>query len=173
MSFLNSALLPGLALLARRLIEQGVPFVEVSLGDGGRWDTHSDNFNTVQQLSAELDAGWSSLMSDLQERGLLERTTILWMGEFGRTPQINGSTGRDHFPAAWTAVLAGGGLKGGQAYGRTSDDGMTVEDGKLDVGDVLATLCAALQIDPRHQNVSDIGRPFKVAEGEPARDVLK
>ena len=160
-------------LLARRLIEKGVPFVEVSLGNGGEWDTHSDNFNRVQQLSQQLDAGWASLMAELDERGLLDSTTIVWMGEFGRTPVINGSTGRDHYPNAWSAVLAGGGIKGGQAFGRTGADGMQVEDGKIDVGDLIATACAAAGIDPASQNVSDIGRPFKIAEGQPVKAVLR
>lgn len=159
-------------LLARRLVEEGVSFVEVSLGDGGRWDTHGGNFPTVRELSAELDAGWSALIDDLDTRGLLSSTTIVWMGEFGRTPQINGSAGRDHFPAAWSAVLGGGGIRGGQAHGRTSADGMTVEEGKIDVGDLLATLCVALGIDPRRQNTSDIGRPFKIADGMPVKQVL-
>jgi hypothetical protein len=159
-------------LLARRLVERGVPFVEVSLGDFGRWDTHNDNFTAVQQLSTELDAGWGTLMTELEQRGLLESTTILWMGEFGRTPQINGGAGRDHYPNAWSAVLAGGGIKGGQAWGKTSADGMTVEEGEIDETDLLATLCAALGVDPRRQNVSDIGRPFKIAEGEPVKEVL-
>ncbi|MEX2561591.1 MAG: DUF1501 domain-containing protein, partial [Pirellulales bacterium] len=139
-------------LMARRLIERGVPFVEVALGgQGGNalgWDTHQDNFRIVRNLCGELDAGWGTLMTELSERGLLTSTTILWMGEFGRTPKINGMAGRDHFPAAWSCVLAGGGVHGGQAYGRTSADGTTVEDGKVDVGDVLATLCAALGLDP-------------------------
>lgn len=160
-------------LLARRLIERGAAFVEVSLGDFGRWDTHNDNFTAVQQLSTELDAGWASLMEELDERGLLETTTILWLGEFGRTPQINSGAGRDHFPAAWSAVLAGGGIQGGQAYGRTSQDGMTVEDGEIGVGDLLATLCCALGIDPKRQNTSDIGRPFRIAEGKPIASVLE
>ena len=159
-------------LMARRLIEQQVPFIEVSLGDQGRWDTHRDNFNTVKALSAELDAGWSMLMSDLEERGLLESTTIIWMGEFGRTPRINANGGRDHFPRAWTGVLAGGGIKGGQAYGRTSKGGTSVEDGKVDTGDVLATLCQALGIDPRKQNISEKGRPIRIAEGGVIEDVL-
>ncbi len=159
-------------LLARRLIERGVSFVEVSLGDAGRWDTHGDNFNVVQQLSEELDAGWATLLEDLQARGLLESTTIIWMGEFGRTPQINSSAGRDHFPNAWSAVLAGGGIRGGQAYGRTSADGMSVEEGQIGVGDLLATLCVALGLDPKTQNVSDIQRPFKLAEGQPIAQVL-
>lgn len=160
-------------LLARRLIERGVSFVEVALGDAGRWDTHNDNFSAVQQLSAELDAGWGSLMEELSERGLLESTTILWMGEFGRTPQINGGGGRDHYPNAWSAVLAGGGIRGGQAHGRTGADGMNVEEGQIGVGDLLATLCGALGIDHRRQNVSDIGRPFRLAEGQPVQAVLK
>ena len=103
-------------LLARRLIERGVPFVEVSLGTnsgGVGWDTHADNFNQVRQLSGILDAGWATLMKELDERGLLDATTILWMGEFGRTPNINPSAGRDHFPAAWSCALAGGGIAGG------------------------------------------------------------
>lgn len=156
-------------LLARRLVEQGVSFVEVSLGG---WDTHNDNFNTVQRLSAELDAGFASLIEDLRERSLLESTTILWLGEFGRTPQINGGSGRDHFPNAWSAVLAGGGIRAGQAFGRTSADGMTVEDGMLSAADLFATLCAALGIDHKRLNLSDIGRPFRIADGAPAMDVL-
>ncbi len=159
-------------LLARRLIEKGVSFVEVSLGDSGRWDTHGNNFATVRELSTELDAGWSALLDDLEARGLLESTTILWMGEFGRTPKINGGAGRDHFPNAWSAVLAGGGIRGGQTYGRTSIDGMTVESGKMDVGDLFATLCGALQIDHRMLNTSNIGRPFRIAEGQPVKEVL-
>ncbi len=119
-------------LLARRLVERGVPFVEVTLGsiDGNSpgWDTHQNNFPAVRNLSGELDAAWSALVAELQDRGLLESTTILWMGEFGRTPTINNNAGRDHFPAAWSAVLAGGGIRGGMAHGRTSDDGMTVAD---------------------------------------------
>jgi hypothetical protein len=163
-------------LMARRLVERGVPFVEVSLGfsDNGSfgWDTHQNNFPAVKNLSQELDAGWSTLMRELQERGLLDSTTILWMGEFGRTPRINDNAGRDHFPAAWTCAFAGGGIRGGQAFGRTSADGTEVEDGKVDVGDVLATLATALGVDPDHENLSDQGRPIKIAEGDPIRAVL-
>jgi uncharacterized protein (DUF1501 family) len=109
-------------LLARRLVERGVPFVEVSLNsvDGRQffgWDTHGDNFNQVKALSGVLDPGWGTLLKDLKDRGLLETTTIVWMGEFGRTPNINGSKGRDHFPAAWSTVVCGGGIKGGQVVG--------------------------------------------------------
>lgn len=160
-------------LLARRLVEAGVSFVEVGLGNSGVWDTHTQNFPTVKTLSNGLDAGWSALLTDLKERRLLDSTTILWMGEFGRTPRINGSAGRDHFPAAWTSVLAGGGIKGGQAYGKTSKDGMSVTEGLTEVDDLLATLCRALEIDPRKQNLSDIGRPFRIAEGKPIDELLQ
>jgi hypothetical protein len=162
-------------LLARRLVERGVPFVEVSLSSsvagGFGWDTHTNNFEIVKGLSAELDAGWASLMSDLQDRGLLESTTVVWMGEFGRTPQINGAAGRDHFPRAWSCVLGGGGIAGGQAYGRTSADGMTIEENPVEVTDVLATLCQALGVPPETENMSNTGRPIKVVEGYPI-DVL-
>ena len=159
-------------LLARRLVERGVPFVEVALGDGLGWDTHQDNFRRVKTLSEELDAGWATLMTELKDRGLLESTTILWISEFGRTPVINSMTGRDHFPGAWSCVFAGGGIKGGQAYGRTSADGATVEDKQVAIGDVLATLCSALGVPPDHENVTASNRPIKISEGTPIQDIL-
>ncbi len=159
-------------LLARRLVERGVPFVEVSLGDGLGWDTHTENFSRVKSLSAELDAGWATLMAELDERGLLESTTILWMGEFGRTPAINNMGGRDHFPNAWSCVLGGGGIQGGQAYGRTSADGTQVEENMVGIGDVLATLCAALGVPPDSENITPADRPIKLAEGTPIRAIL-
>ena len=166
-------------LMARRLIEQGVAFVEVSLGTFGNgalgWDTHQNNFPAVKSLSAELDAGWATLMNDLADRGLLESTTILWLGEFGRTPKLSpnrNNGGRDHYPNAWTCVLAGGGIAGGRAFGRTSEDGTTVEENKVEVGDVLATFSQAAGINPATQNVSEIGRPIRIAEGAAIEDLL-
>ncbi len=163
-------------LMARRLIERGVSFVEVSLGTFGGgsvgWDTHQNNFSTVKSLSAELDAGWATLMRELDERGLLEHTTIVWMGEFGRTPKVNGAGGRDHFPAAWTTVLAGGGIQGGQAYGKTSEDGQTVVEGKTDAAGILATLASAVGLSPDDENISAMGRPIKIAEGQPIKEIL-
>lgn len=163
-------------LMARRLIERGVPFVEVTLGSfvagAANWDTHQNNFATVKELSGQLDAGWSALMQELDERGLLETTTILWMGEFGRTPGINKDTGRDHFPSAWTCVFGGGGIQGGGAYGRTSAVGTTVEEGKVDAGDVLATLSTALGVPPETENTSEVGRPVPIAEGKPIQAIL-
>ena len=111
-------------------------------------------------------------MRDLEDRGLLESTTILWMGEFGRTPKINSQGGRDHFPQAWTCVLGGGGIAGGQAYGRTSDDGMHVEENKCGVGNVLATLCSALGVDPEDEHETNTGRPVAIVDAEPIDDLL-
>jgi uncharacterized protein (DUF1501 family) len=158
-------------LLARRLVERGVPFVEVSLNSvpsGGvfGWDTHQNNFSSTRQLSQVLDPGWASLLKDLRSRGMLESTLVVWMGEFGRTPKINGNTGRDHFPAAWTTVLSGGGVNGGQVIGRTSRDGMTVEDRPVSVGDLMATVCRSLGLDPMKQNMSNVGRPIRLADPE-------
>jgi hypothetical protein len=148
-------------LLARRLVERGVPFVEVTLGG---WDTHAQNFDAVKRLSGILDPAWGSLMADLKDRGLLDSTLIVWMGEFGRTPKINRSQGRDHFPNAWTTVLAGGGLKGGQVVGKTSADGLTVEERPVSVADLLGTVCLALGIDSMKQNNSNLGRPIRIVD---------
>jgi hypothetical protein len=163
-------------LLARRLVERGVPFIEVSLGgdNGMGWDTHSNNFETVRDLSQVLDAGWATLMGDLKERGLLESTLIVWMGEFGRTPTINGDKGRDHFPGAWTAVLGGGGIRGGQVIGKTSAGGETIEQWPVSVPDLLATVCLALGIDPTKSNQSNVGRPISLVDkaGRPLEDIV-
>src|SRR5262245_2011167 len=106
-------------LLARRLVERGVQFVEVTL-DG--WDTHQDNFERVKELCGTLDAAFAALLVDLKDRGLLDSTLVVCQGEFGRTPKINGTRGRDHWPQAWAVALAGGGLKTGQAIGKTTKD---------------------------------------------------
>lgn len=163
-------------LLARRLVEAGVPFVEVSLGgpNGVGWDTHTDNFERVKQLSQTLDAGWSALLDDLKDRGLLDTTTIVWMGEFGRTPKINGSSGRDHYPTAWSAAVSGGGIKGGQVVGATSKDGSTVESTPVSVPSFLATVYKAVGIDPGTQHQSNTGRPIPVVDTgtEPLTELL-
>ena len=149
-----------------------MPFVEVSLNSAGDnqgvgWDTHQDNFNQVQELCETLDPAWATLMTDLRQRGLLESTLVIWMGEFGRTPQIQvDRTGRDHFPAAWSSVLCGGGIRGGQVIGQTSEDGMRVEDRKVVTQDLLATITRALGIDPERQNISNVGRPIRIADPE-------
>jgi len=167
-------------LLARRLVERGVPFIEVSLNSAGDnqgigWDTHQDNFNGVRQMCEVLDPAWATLTEDLNQRGLLDSTLVIWMGEFGRTPQIQaGRNGRDHFPAAWSTVLCGGGIRGGQVIGRTCADGMKVEERKVDTQDFLATICHALGIDPLSQNISNVGRPIRIVDPEatPISEIL-
>jgi uncharacterized protein (DUF1501 family) len=158
-------------LLARRLVERGVPFVEVTLGG---WDTHNDNFEQVKSLCGTLDPAWATLMRDLDERGLLDSTLVVWMGEFGRTPGINPRNGRDHYPGAWSVVLGGGGIRGGQAAGQTSPDGAKVEERPVAVPDLMATICAALGLNPAKQNPSNVGRPIRLAdpEGQPIKEVL-
>jgi hypothetical protein len=156
-------------LLARRLVERGVPFVEVTLSsaEGEQafgWDTHQQNFDAVKRLSGVLDPAWSALMDDLRTRGRLDSTLIVWMGEFGRTPKVNPQAGRDHFPNAWTTVLAGGGIKGGRVIGDTGKDGMLVKENPVAVPDLLATVIKAVGIDPLTQNMSDVGRPIRVVD---------
>ncbi|MEX0585484.1 MAG: DUF1501 domain-containing protein [Pirellulales bacterium] len=165
-------------LLARRLVERGVPFVEVTLarvpGNDFAWDTHQNNFEMVRLLSQVLDPACSTLIRDLREHGLLESTLIVWMGEFGRTPAINGQNGRDHFPGAWTTLLAGGLIQGGQVIGRTTESGMEVEDRPVGVPEFFATICAALDIDYRKDNASPEGRPIAIVDGraDPVKELL-
>lgn len=165
-------------LLARRLVERGVPFVEVSLSSDERgglgWDTHADNFESVKNLCGVLDPAWSALMADLQQRGLLESTLVVWMGEFGRTPQINENTGRDHWPASWSVVLGGAGIRGGQVYGATEADGVAIADKPLKVSGLMATIVRALGLDPETANPSNIGRPIPLADhgAEVAQELL-
>lgn len=149
-------------LLARRLVEAGVTFVEVTLGN---WDTHDDNFNRCKTLSEQCDPGFAALVADLRDRGRLETTLVLWVGEFGRTPRINPRTGRDHYPRVFSAALAGGGIKGGQVIGTSTKDGMAVERDPVSVADLLTTVCKSLEVDPRTENMSPIGRPLKIVEG--------
>ncbi len=164
-------------LLARRLVERGVAFVEVALsaipGSPAGWDTHADNFNQVKALSQVLDPAWATLLKDLRDRGLLESTLVVWMGEFGRTPKISNG-GRDHFPLAWSVALGGAGVRGGQAIGSTTADGQEVKDGRVGVADLFATMMAALGIDPGTENISPEGRPIPLVDrnGKPIRDLI-
>ena len=109
-----------------------------------------------------MDPAWAALMRDLKDRGLLETTLIVWMGEFGRTPKFGRADGRDHWPNTFSAVLAGGGVKGGQVIGATSDDGASIKDRPVSVPEFLATVCAALGIDHEKQNLSNVGRPIRI-----------
>ncbi len=149
-------------LLARRLVESGVTFVEVGLGN---WDTHQDNFAQSKQLCGQLDRPMAALIGDLKRRGMLDRTLVVCLGEFGRTPKINPRGGRDHFPRAFSAALAGCGIRGGQVVGRTTDSGEDVAERPISEKDLFQTLYQALEIDPQKEFMSPIGRPIKLVEG--------
>lgn len=141
-------------LLARRLLESGVQFVEIAHGG---WDTHDNNFSQVSRLCGEIDRPWAALIDDLRSSGLWDETVLVWMGEFGRTPQINGNTGRDHFPTVTPVVLGGGGLRGGLAVGATDTSGHKITEGETKVPDLLATLMTAIGIDPSHEFRTEFG----------------
>jgi len=149
-------------LMARRLVEAGVPFVEVTLGG---WDTHDDNFNRVKALCTTLDQAMSALLDDLTARGLLDSTLVMWMGDFGRTPRINERGGRDHFPACSSVLLAGGGVRGGQLIGATDQNGAEVRDRPVTVPDLYRTVAQALDINADKQRVAPSGRPIKTVDG--------
>ena len=158
-------------LMARRLVEAGVKFVEVSL-DG--WDTHQNNFERTKGLLSMVDPAFAMLLKDLFERDLLDKTIVLWLGEFGRTPKINNNDGRDHHTKGWSAVVAGGGTRGGQVIGGTSEDGTKVVSGALGVPDLFASLCFALGIDANEENYSRSGRPIRVVnDGSVIEELFK
>jgi hypothetical protein len=161
-------------LLARRLVETGVSFVEVTLGG---WDTHQNNFERVQQLSRQVDPAMSQLVIDLRERGMLDDTLVIWMGEFGRTPRINTRTpqpGRDHYPRAWSLVMMGGGLPGGRVVGQTDAEGAAVTQRPVSCIQFMATVCRVLGIDYNKMNQTAIGRPVRIVDrgGEPVSEAF-
>jgi hypothetical protein len=148
-------------LMARRLVEIGVPFIEVDLGG---WDNHSDIFPTLQnQKLPELDKSMSALIDDLNNRGLLDTTAIVWMGEFGRTPNINGNSGRDHWARSWSAVVGGAGFKRGVVVGKTSQDGKEVVSESYSSEDLMASILKSVGISLETTFTSKNGRPMKIA----------
>ncbi|HEY2840494.1 MAG TPA: DUF1501 domain-containing protein [Pirellulales bacterium] len=149
-------------LLARRLVEAGVTFIEI---DVNGWDTHDDNFARVNKLCGQVDQPAAQLITDLKQRGMLDKTLVIWMGEFGRTPKINPRGGRDHFPKAFNVALAGGGVRGGQVIGRTDAGGDEVADRPVGVQDLFQSFCKSLAIDPAIENMSRAGRPIKIVDG--------
>jgi uncharacterized protein (DUF1501 family) len=152
-------------LLARRLVEHGVRFVEVTLGG---WDTHNDNFVRVPENCSKLDQGLAALLSDLEKRGMLQDTLVVVTTEFGRTPKINQNEGRDHYPKAFSSILAGGGIRGGQIYGKTDKGGHEVAEDKVSPPDFNATIAYALGLPLDQVIFSPSKRPFTVADkGQP------
>ena len=152
-------------LMARRLVQVGVPFVEVNMGG---WDLHAGVFDTLKnQRLPQLDKGISAITADLKARGMLDNTVLVWMGEFGRTPRINQDVGRDHWAASWSVMMGGGGLKNGQAVGATDKDGIQIADGSKAYlpGDIWATVAMAMGIPVNTVHTSKRGRPMKLANG--------
>ena len=149
-------------LLARRLVEAGVTYIEVR---SNGWDTHNDNFERIKTLAGGVDRGYAALIADLRDRGMLDRTMVLWMGEFGRTPRVNGRTGRDHYPRVFNLAISGGGVKGGQVIGSSTDDGSRVKDRPVKVEDLFSSVCYALDVDTDKEHNSPLGRPLKIVDG--------
>ncbi len=149
-------------LLARRLVQAGVTFVEVRANG---WDTHKDNHENVGKLASRVNPAFAALIRDLKHQGMLESTLVVWMGEFGRTPKINPNAGRDHFPKVFNVALAGGGVKGGQVIGASNTDAMDVKDRPVTVPDLLASICHSLKVDPHKEAMTPVGRPIKVVDG--------
>jgi hypothetical protein len=156
-------------LLARRLVEAGVTFVEVRLNG---WDTHQDVFDGVKSLREKCDPALAALITDLKDRGLFDSTLVLWTGEFGRTPRINPRNGRDHWPRNFNALVAGGGIRGGQVIGESAKDGVGVANDPVSVPDLFRSICKSLQVDASKEYMSPIGRPLKIVDGGKPVDKL-
>jgi uncharacterized protein (DUF1501 family) len=156
-------------LVARRLVETGVRAVDIVLRG---WDTHAENFDAHDRLTKKLDAGAATLLADLAERDLLKETLVVIAGEFGRTPAINPADGRDHWPNGFSLALAGAGVPGGQCLGATDPEGEKPPVDPVSVPDLAATLLALMGVDFRREITTPIGRPIKLAEGEPIARLL-
>ncbi|HEY3899398.1 MAG TPA: DUF1501 domain-containing protein [Chthoniobacter sp.] len=161
-------------LLARRLVEAGTRFITTVNGPSIKWDTHKDNFNGLKnKLVPPMEQAYAALLDDLEERGLLDTTLVVWMGEFGRTPKINVDAGRDHWPGCYTVVLAGGGIRGGQVIGASDSIGAYPKDRPTTPADIHATMYTALGYDVRgitYQSAD--GRPIALTEGAPIRELF-
>jgi hypothetical protein len=161
-------------LLARRLIEAGVRFVSTVNGPSITWDTHADNFNRLKKrLVPPMEQAFAALLDDLESRGLLDSTLVVWMGDFGRTPVINKDAGRDHWPQCYSMVLAGGGIRGGTVVGESDHLGAHPRSQPVTPADIHATIFTALGYDPKAITyLSAEGRPFPLSDGEPIRQML-
>ena len=158
------------ALLAKQLVETGVRFVQVNRGG---FDTHSNNFPALQAHGDIMDPALASLVEDLAESGLLKKTLIVMLSEFGRTPKINANAGRDHWPAVFSCFMAGGGVKGGNVIGTSDKDGYKPKDRPVKVADLHASFCYALGIDPNKEVMTPLRRPMKLVDkGEPVKELF-
>jgi uncharacterized protein (DUF1501 family) len=158
-------------LLARRLVEAGMPFVTIN---SGGWDTHEGNFTSLAKTRLpQLDQGYATLLRDLKERGLLDTTLVVWMGEFGRTPKVNASAGRDHWSEAMSVCMGGGGIKTGIVVGETNERAEVPKDRPIRVEDVAATIYHALGIDYHKEYESPQNRPLKINyDGEAIKELV-
>jgi uncharacterized protein (DUF1501 family) len=164
-------------LLARRLVEAGVPFINVNdkirNGQLANWDSHENNFGRLRNdLLPAADLGFSALIEDLDTRGLLDTTLVVALAEFGRTPRINGNAGRDHWPDCFSILLAGGGIQGGAVYGSSDPFGAYPATDPVSPGDLAATLYWRFGIDPATEVHDLTGRPYRLAEGQPLERVF-
>ena len=157
-------------LLARRLVQKGVRFVEVNMGG---WDLHNYLFRDMPAKLEEFDKGVTSLLKDLASKRMLDDVLVVVGTEFGRKPTINQNYGRDHHPSAFSCVLAGGGIRTGQVYGATDEESANVEENEVSVQEFYATIAAALGLPLDKEIVSPDGRPFTIANGgEPVKELL-
>ena len=156
-------------LLARRLIESGCRFVTVT---SGGWDTHRDNFNGLKKLLPPLDQAWPALLTDLEDRGLLENTFVVWLTDFGRTPIINSAAGRDHWSTASIATFAGAGVRGGQILGKTDETGARPVGKEYYPEDIAATVYSKLGIPLDTHHIAHDGRPIRLCIGEPVPELM-
>jgi len=163
-----------LCLLARRMVEQGVRFVQIYHGAGSKWDAHAKIESNHSGLCASMDKPVAGLLKDLKSRGLLEDTLVVWGGEFGRTPMSEKGDGRDHNPTGFTMWMAGGGVKGGQTIGSTDDLGLRAVENPLHVHDLHATILWLLGIDNMGLTYRYKGRPERPTqnEGEPYKKIV-
>jgi uncharacterized protein (DUF1501 family) len=160
-------------LLARRLVEAGVPMVTLYSVGNRDWDTHGANFRALKtDLLPPLDEGLSALLEDLSSRGLLESTLVIWMGDMGRTPRINRDAGRDHWSFCYSVVMAGGGVQGGRVYGASDRSAAYPSTNPVSPADLAATLYHCLGIDPRAHVTDQQGRPLVVSVGNPIDALL-
>ena len=163
-------------LVARRLVEAGVPFVNVFdfRQQGQNWDSHANNFfHHKHYLMPQMDQSLSALIEDLDQRGLLDSTLVVAMGEFGRTPRINANAGRDHWPDCYSVLLAGGGVKGGFVYGSSDRLGMYPETNPVKPADLTATIFHRFGIDPLTEIHDTTGRPHRISDGQPVRELFR
>jgi uncharacterized protein (DUF1501 family) len=162
-------------LLARRLVEHGVPLTTVfwnGVDSGRNWDLHYNSYPLLKLLLPPLDQAFSALLDDLAQRGLLDETLVVWMGEFGRAPRIEDKGGRGHWGRCFSIVMAGGGLRGGQVYGKSDSQAAVPAENPVSPGDVVATIYQCLGIDPNSQLIDQLGRPLRVCQGDAIQALL-